>query len=165
MSYTKLERQPPLRDKALAHEERGPGLYDDGEVAVRLDSGHYVAASVSWRVLDNGGGVAFEACARWIHGDGATRLDRHGQHVKRSLTYNVPAPRVAELGLQAIAREMLHAVLGEPPTMRALGDGSGETLPLIPWSDESRLNANIRQAIALTAETAPRMDAAALLGL
>lgn len=171
MSYTKLEPQPPLRDPALAYEEPGPGLYDDGEVALRLDSGHYVVVSVTPKALENGAGVAFLAVARWTAKDGTTRLDGHRQHVERQFTDSAPAKRLSEIGkgdlaagIAAFGREMIHALLGEPPTMRTL-DGSGESLPLVPWDDEVRMNVDIRIAIAVAAESDPRAPAAEMLGL
>jgi hypothetical protein len=158
MSYELLDPQPELRAEDLAWEKAGPGLYDDGEVALRLDDGTIVAVSVTPRWLENGGGVAFAAYARWIDEDGATHLDPHGQHTETVMTDNVPAPEIERLTLPAIARELLLAVLGEPAT---LIDGR----PLLAWSDEVRLNASIRKAISLSLQTGPKVSAADFLEL
>lgn len=151
MGYTRIHEQPASRDPALAYEERGPGLYTD-ETAYALDGGEKVAVSVASRRLENGGGVVFQAWARWIEPDGTTKLDADGQEVETTFQHTADAGMVDNLTIPVIAKEMLLAVLGEPATTREL---DGEKIPLVAWGNDLRLDVSIRNACRVAKETGP----------
>lgn len=168
MSYTKLAEQPGPRAGDLEGTDLGPGLFPN-ETALRLETGHYVAVSVATRWLEGGHGVAFTACARWITGEGETRTGPEGQHVKVEFSHHAAAETVPEVyTVEQIARELLLAVLGEPPTMVDLSVAEGEApqqQPLIPLSEQVRAAASIRNAITAATATAAAADPGALLGV
>lgn len=163
MSYTLLNPQPGPRDAELDWNDAGPGLYPD-ESALTLEDGTLVAVSVVPKWLENGAGVAFTGWARWMNEDGSTRLCEHGQHIESSVSYTASAPQVAELGVPAIAKELLLVLLGEPLTQQTLDDDTD--MDLIPWSPEFNLNASIRHAITAVEHTGPvAINPANILGL
>lgn len=165
MSYIALAPQPGARDPALGPDEVGPGLYP-GETALALDSGECVAVSVTPRWLENNAGVAFQAWARWIEADGATKLI-DGQHVETAFTHTGSATEVADRTVAALAKEMLLIVLGETATRITIDDGAGGSMEvdLIPLGEQVRLNVSIRRAIACAEAAAAAGDPATLLGL
>lgn len=152
----------PAEDGVAPYDIVAPGLYPD-ESAVVLDEGSAVAVSVERRRLPTGAGVAFTAWARWIEGDGATMLDAHGQEVETIATWTADPPTLDRHGADALAREMLLAVLGEAPTLLPPGpDLELPERPVIAWTDEWRANVSVRAAIACCRPPASP-DAAALL--
>jgi hypothetical protein len=152
MSYTLLSPQPAQRDSSLADDEIGPGLYPD-EAAVELDDGSLVAVSAVAKWQENGAGVILTGCARHIDADGTTHLCPYGAHVETSFSHTAGAGQVAQVGVDAIAKEMMLAMLGEPLT------------GLVQWSPELLTNVSIRAAIAAVASTGPTaINPASLLG-
>jgi hypothetical protein len=149
MSYEKAERPPS-------------GLAAD-EAAAMLDGGHLVAVAVSSRWLSNNAGILIVARARWIDEDGAPRSCPHGQEIVTEAAHSADAASVQAHGVAALCREMMLAVLGEPPTLvqRQGEDGAFEA-PMLLHSPEWRLNASIRHAIDTASATAP-VHVAALL--
>lgn len=139
MGYTKLKTQPA-------------SLFV-GETAIQLDDGTTVAVAVEPTWLENGAGVSFLATARHIDAEGATQLGPHGQYLRTGFTFTAdPSQAASKKQISAIAKEMLFALLGEPPTMRTI---KGVEIPLLALSDEVRANANIRQHITVAAATGP----------
>jgi hypothetical protein len=144
--------------------ERPEGLAA-GEAAVVLAGGETAAVSVSSRWLENGGGVAFVAGARWIDPDGVTRLCPNGQQIRVEATHSADPHSVREFGVDAISRELLLAVLGEDPTLiERMGEGGAFEAPMLMHGEEWRMNASIRHAIDTASATAPRHAAALLFG-
>jgi hypothetical protein len=145
-------------------DERPAGL-SDGEAAIMLDGGQMVAVSVTSRWLENGAGVAFLASARWIEADGRTLSCPNGQPVRTEATHNADPHTVRVHGVDAIAKELLLAVLGEPQTiLERAGEGGGFEAPMLMHGDQWRMNASIRHAIDAAAATAPRHAATLLFG-
>lgn len=130
----------------VPYDELADGLYPD-EAAYQIDNDR-VAVSVDRQRLANGGGAVFTAWARWIDAKGRTRTDPHGQEVEIEVRHTANAERLAEMGADVVAAEMLRLVLGEATA--------------IPWSDEMRANSSIREAIKLSCHSASP-DPAALL--
>lgn len=191
MAFKKLTKQPPHRSEALAWGDNGPGLHGD-EVAVQLDTGERVAVSVEPKWEPNNTGLALHAWARLIHADGSSfedptgAVDADGRPIvfETSVTMNVPASFVELYGEKALGREMMLAVLGEPPTMvkvavdkkKAAADAAaapaGTVLQpaaaeqaIIPMSEEARRNASIRSAIATMKIATGGINPADALGL
>lgn len=160
MSFTLITPQPAPRSSALDYDDVGPGLYA-GETALELDTGDLVAVSVESQWLENGAGVAFKSCARWINADGSTRLCPNDCHIETNASHTADAVSVQAHGVAALGKEMLLLVLGEEPTLITI---DGEEVPIIGWSADVRLNASIRHALACSAETGTS-DPATLLGL
>lgn len=98
-----------------------------GEVALELDDGSIVASSVTPTVSSNNVNVTFT---------GKVRCLTTGAEV--SFTHREQAPRVLALGYDAIAKDILLALLGEP-----------NPNPTISWSSGFKEQVNIRNAIAL----------------
>lgn len=84
------------------------------ETVVELDTGALVAASCSRKRV--AAGVAYHARARAIDAEGLPILLPDGRPVDTEMKHSVSAARMEELGDDAIARECLLAVLGEPVT-------------------------------------------------
>ena len=167
MAYSLLTPQPGPRDESLSWDDLGPGLYED-ETALVLDSNELIAVSVVPKWLENGGGVSFKGWARWMEPNGQTRLCAHGQHIVTSFSCNVDAVLIEQHGVEFIAKELLHALLGEPLTTFESQDqeGNAVTLNTLMWSDEVLLNASIRHALQSVSHTGPMaINAANILGL
>ena len=171
MAFTKMDPQPERRDPTLNADTIAPGLYP-GEVAVRIDMvlplNPPIAVSAEPKRLANGAGVAVTAKARWIRSDGQSRVDKHRQEIATSTSANF-GPHEARLhGARALAKELLLLLLGEPAQLMKsvpLEGGGTSERPVLDVSDEVRLNASIREAIASVADTGPEEDAAAILGI
>lgn len=150
MTYSKLDPQPA-------------GL-SANETALQLDDGTLVAVAVVPTWLPNGAGVAFAGTARHIIADGTTQACPQGQDVQTGFTHAATvtdADTSDKIG--AIAKEILLAMLGEPPTMTTV---NGEEVPALPLSDEVRSNVNIRLHAAIAASTGTgAIDPATVLGL
>jgi hypothetical protein len=118
--------------------------------------------------LVNGGGVSIKAWARWIEADGTSKIDGFGNDVELDFIHNADAITVDTYGIDALTRECLLAMLGEPLTLRDVPVGEGEEplrMPILGWSDEFLLNVNIKVAIANANVATPLADAAGLLDL
>lgn len=166
MAFTKIDPQPEPRAAELADGAAGPGLYE-GEVALELDDGRRVAAGVETSWLPNNGGVGFYAWARWIEDDGASRITPQGRPAEIDFRYTADAGLIAAAGgVDAIARELLLAVLGEEGgTREAPAEGGGTAaVPVLDLGEAVRRNISVRAAIAAIASSGP-MPAAGLLGL
>lgn len=118
------------------------------ETVVQLDTGALVAASCTRKRVD--AGVAYHAIARAIDTAGLPILLPDGRPVLTELKHSVTAARMEELGDDAIARECLLAVLGEPVT------------GLFPWPDVVLTGVSIRISLQAAAVAGPA-DAGALL--
>lgn len=164
MAYTLMTPQPAQRAAELDYDDVGPGLYND-ETALALDEDTFVAVSVVPKWLENGGGVAFTGYARWINEDGSTHLSQYDQHIETNLNFTADAPTVQKWGVNAIAKEIILAMLGEEPTLVVHEEGAEER-PLINWSSDMKLNVNIRYQIECVEQTGPTaIDAGNILGL
>lgn len=193
MGFTKMNPQPGPRDEELldrepVRDEQGkiiadapydtaaPGLYPN-EIAVELDTGEFIAVEVETPWLGNNMGIELHAFARLIEPDGTTKLTPKGQHVEVEIRHNVESPKVERFGREALAKEMLLLVLGEPLTVveyvnppiaeedKPIGWTETFEAPMIPWSPEFCLNASIRSALAASASDADELDPGALLDL
>lgn len=159
-----------------------PGLYP-GEIALRLDSGHYVAVDVQYERIETGEGAALLACARWIDGTGQTKTDAADKHIEGVYPHSVKQEVIEKHGMDAIRRAMLLAVLGEEPELvdieapvdlpaldisqipvGTILEPAKTKAPILDLSPEVRRSVSIREAIKLAA-VAPLGDVAALLDL
>jgi len=138
-----------------------------GETAVRLDTGDHVAVSVRAERNSNGSGSTFFVAARWVDAAGATMTDNNRQRVVTSASSNVPADQVARHGEAAYAREMLllalgeeadahveavvdleaHAALADQLPAGFTADPTADRLPLLPLPAADRLHVSIVHAI------------------
>jgi hypothetical protein len=139
MGYKVASKQPPKRDPKLHYDDVAPGLYDDDEVLVELGT---LTATVSYTTewLENGAGVSIKGVARWCKADGTTILTEDGQHVESYAQYTVNPVLVRDHGVEALAKEVLLALMGEPPQLKV------EQGPIVAFSEEARLNMSIRNA-------------------
>lgn len=167
MAYEALIPPPKPRDTKLGDDERAPGLYP-GELALKLDDGTLVAASVDQTWLANGAGVNFKACARWIDADGATHLCEQGQHVETLASHSATVEEVTAYGIETLALEALLLVLGEPARLMKdvpeEGGGSSQR-PVFDVPDETRASVDVRKAAAIVAATPAQADIGALVAL
>ena len=157
MAYTIVDPQPPLRDSSLSWGDVGPGLYNDGEVLVSLDT-HFAAASVKTQWLDSGAGASLTAVARWCDATGQTQLCPDGCHVETTFSHTADPSIIASYGIAALAKDMLLLVLGEEP-LTLTADGS----PLINLSEDVKLNIGIRHAISIVEATSSLANSKVLL--
>lgn len=167
MMYTILKKQLPLRDTTLDYDTVAPGLYE-GETAVQLDTGERVAVAVSSRWLQNGAGVSFKGWGRQITEDGSTMIGPEGQEIATQFVHSESPVTVDKFGLDAISKETLMAILGEMPTIVEWPSAPGEDvvkMPMVNWSEELKLNVNIRVAIAHAKQTNPLHDVTSLLAI
>lgn len=137
------------------------------EVVIQLDGDIVAVTSGVPRWLPNNAGVVFEASGRWIEEDGTTKLSPHGDPVVTTMTHCADAISTATYGADVIARELLLALLGEPPeamkdvlitggpqfapgqNIESITSSDVEpTKPILDLSPEVRLNASIRHAVA-----------------
>lgn len=116
----------------------------DGESAIELDTGELVAVVCNRFVA--GGRIQFSGSARAINSDGSSILDGDGKAVERRFPYSDPRPVLVD----AIARDVLLALLGERPE-------------LVAWSDQALQDVSIRQAIALANINIGAIDASSVL--
>lgn len=119
-----------------------------GEIAVELDTGDIVAVACIRKRVD--AGVCYHATARAIEADGTARLYPNGAPLETAMKHSVSVERVETLTDDAIARECLLAVLGEPPQ------------GLFGWSDVNLSAWSIRVSIA-AASVSGAADAGAVL--
>lgn len=119
-----------------------------GETVVELDTGALVAASCTRKRV--AAGVAYHAKAHAIDADGHQVTLPDGRPVVTELKHSVSAARMEELGDDAIARECLLAVLGEPVT------------GLFAWPDVVLTGVSLRISLQAATVAGPA-DAGALL--
>lgn len=175
MSYTILDPQPPARSAELEADEIGPGLYP-GEIAVDLGDGYLAAAAVEVERLRNGEGVVLTARARAIEADGTSMPCARLDEIATAMTHRASVAELERDGIDALAREALLIVLGEPPTMVTRDnppppdpqdppEGWTEEYEaeLLPISDLARQQASIRHAIEVAEAILAASDPAALL--
>jgi len=118
----------------------------DGEQVVELDTGALVATSCTRERVATG--VAFRAKARAIGPDGAEVQDAMGRAVVTELSHVAPVAVVEAETADAIARDCLLAVLGEPVTR--------------PWADVLLSSVSIRVSLAAAPISGP-VNAGAVL--
>lgn len=92
--------------------EQPEGLRD-GETAVLLDSNILIAVKVTPEYLPQGQGVAVHAEARWIEADGTSK-EANGVEVTSGLDSTFDNHFLTTYGLNALTKEVLLTVLGEP---------------------------------------------------
>lgn len=107
------------------------------ETVVQLDTGALAAVSCTRKRVD--AGVAYHAIARAISASGLPVLLPDGRPVRTEHKHTVTAGRMEELGDDAIARECLLAVLGEPIT------------GLFPWPDVVLTGISLRISVQAAA--------------
>lgn len=150
MSYTKVSPQPQLRDPNN-DDIAAPGLYPS-EVAVQLDTGEYVAVYVERTWQENNAGLAFYTSARLINADGSTKLCVAGKEIVIEVRTASVQKDIQDYGADALTKEHVLAVLGEPTTQVPVPDGQpGETMSMMRWDANFLANISIRQAIAAVA--------------
>ncbi len=115
-----------------------------GEQAVELDDGTLVAVQCA-RAVD-ASRIQFSASARVIDAAGTPVKDSSGTALARTLTHSDTNATRAD----AVARDCLLAVLGEPPQT-------------VQWGTQYLLDVSIRQALALATINPGAADAASLL--
>lgn len=117
-----------------------------GDQVVELDTGHLVAIGCA-RARD-GSSLVLRARACVIDDHGATISDGQGRPISVVHAHTATADALALHGADALARDCLMLVLGEPTEL--------------PFTQEARTAASIRSAIA-AAEHEGEVDAGALL--
>jgi hypothetical protein len=119
-----------------------------GEIAVELDTGDLVAVGCNRKRVDYG--VCYHATARAINVDGTARTYPTGALLQTAMKHSVSVDRVDTLTDDAIARECMFAVLGEP------------LAGLFAWSDVNLSAWSIRVSIS-AAQVSGDADAGAVL--
>ena len=119
-----------------------------GEIAVEMDTGDYVAVSCTRKRVDQG--ICYHATARAIESDGTARLFPNGAPIETAMKHGVSVERMETLTDDAIAKECLLAVMGEP------------LQGLFAWSDVNLSAWSIRISIA-AADVSGTADAASVL--
>lgn len=120
----------------------------DGEIGIELDTGDIIAVSCIRKRVDSG--VCYNAKARAINADGTARAYPDGRLLETEMKHSVSVERVETLTDDAIARECLLAVLGEP------------LQGLFGWADVNLSAWSIRVSIAAAAVSGAA-DAGAVL--
>lgn len=116
MGYKVAKVEIGPRDASLAWGDPGPGLHAD-ESVLELEGGQLVAVSVETKWPENNSGLALHGWARLIQADGASKTDPEGKVIETSISVNCDQQLVDAHGAKKLAKEVLLAVLGEPPTM------------------------------------------------
>ncbi len=129
-----------------------PANCADNETALNVDSSTIIAVSVVPKWLDNGAGMSFSGTCRLIDDAGNTQIDGHGQEITTALNHSSDHNEVDTLGVDTIAQQISFALIGQPLTTRVV---DGETVPLIPFSDDALANANIQKAKTVAAMSNP----------
>lgn len=124
-----------------------------GELAVELPGAGFAAVRCDRKRVDSG--IAYHPQARAITEEGAQVLDARGQPIVTETKHTAPMDQVERIGDDAIARECMLLVLGEPLT--PVGDGT-----LIRWADTTISGCSLRVSIAAAAVAGPA-DAGAVL--
>lgn len=128
----------------MSYEKREDILGEPGEQVVQLDDGALVAVRCTRAV--QGGLILFAGQARAIDEAGSTLIGLDGAPIVRRLSHNDRNATRAD----AVARDCLLAMLGEPPQT-------------VAWGDQYLLDVSIRQAIALASILPGAVDAAGVL--
>lgn len=142
MSYTKVTLTPAQQALLLPN-----------EIAVKLDTGDFIAVGIHLSVQGNSGNGVVKATARAVNTDGSARLDANGQAIASALSHTTNIAEVTSVGgIGALEKLVAMAVLGEP------------TAPL--WQDPLHAtmlaNASIRTYLTSAANAGP-VNAGALL--
>lgn len=133
----------------MSYEKRNDVPVAEGETAVELSpSGDLVAVSCTRKRVDQG--VSYHAIARAVNADGTARTYPDGRLLQTAMKHGVPVGMVDQLTDDAITRECLLAVLGEP------------TQGLFAWADVNLSAWSIRISIAAAAVSGAA-DAGAVL--
>lgn len=107
------------------YDQVAPGLYPDEHIA-ELDSGEWIAISVSTSRMKSGGGMEFLGWARVINEDGSTKIDKSGEEMELQCNHPVTAAALQiletdeETAQARVTREIMLMMLGEPPTLRPI---------------------------------------------
>lgn len=125
----------------------------DHEVVVQLDSGDYVAVCCACSVEPSSGNAVIKAAARVVDGTGADALDADGGAMKTSFSHTSSPQEASELGIPALQKISMMAVLGE--STAPMFQDPIHAVELINWS--------IRTNIASSAHAGPVTDPGALL--
>lgn len=155
MAYTKILPADPQPDPEVPEGVSGaalPVLLDTGEwiapdeVGVLLDTGERVAVSCVVTARDYGAqSVTLLTSARLLTADGGTAIDlaQNPAHVHTEWRHTASLSQMDRAGgLDALRRDCILAVLGEPPL--AMADGA----PVLLLPAEMLLQISIRSAIA-----------------
>ncbi len=158
MSYVRVTETAELANFTVPDPDTGEpvSVIAPDEVLLSLDSGEYVAASVSAYRTEHTGGRTIAGHVRWLSSDGQLMTDALNRPVLSQFTHTASIGHIESLGEPAIKREILLMLLGEPPTLFG-GD------PIIRWPDEVRSGASIRSAIASAQFEGPQYDVQTLL--
>jgi hypothetical protein len=148
VAYQIAKTQPPAREPSLSWDTAAPGLYqEDEELLVELDGGHAVVSVVpTW--IEGNQGVSLMGVGRLTNEEGETILC-HGLHVESAVTATVTLVDIEKHGINALKKEVLLALLGEPPALTKEIEVTGKEpviVPVLGFSDQVRLNASIRHA-------------------
>jgi hypothetical protein len=118
------------------------------ETVVQLDTGDLVAVSCNSKRVD--AGVSYRPRARAIDAQGDPLNWPDGRPIETGFTHNTTVERVEALGQEAVNRECMLAVLGEP------------VQGLFRWSDILLSGQSIRVSIAAAAVVGPADPGAVL---
>lgn len=136
----------------MAYEKQTDITCADAEIVVKLlDSDDLVAVQCTTSRNPDSNMSLFIPAARWIDEQGATQVDGGGRNVATVKTLSMSPADVNRLGADAVVKECLLLVLGEPLT----ADPSVEGATLLRWSDDVVAQCSIRNAIAAARVSAP----------
>jgi len=119
-----------------------------GETVCQLDTGELVAVRCDVDVQDDK--IRFRAAGRVIDESGAPVLDNSGRAIARSFPFPVPTSVATAEGVEAIARQCLMCILGEPGTRPG-------------WNQSFLDSYNVRLALAAASVEPGPVDAGAVL--
>src|SRR5690242_12424358 len=103
MSYVKVTMTPAQQALLLP-----------GEIAVKLDTGDYVAVGIHVSVEGTSGCGVVKATARVVNTDGSARLDANGQPIASALSHTTNIDEVTSVGgIGPLEKLVAMAVLGE----------------------------------------------------
>lgn len=107
MAYTKVDQTPFAANLDASI----------GEFVVQLtDTQNYIAVSCASQIEPMSGFLAFKAKARVVNNDGTPSLDTLGKVIESTFSHTTNADEVASIGVAALQKDCLLAVLGEPTT-------------------------------------------------
>lgn len=159
----KLKAKQPAKAKEGAERTKGPAVnhgpgLNDGETALELDSGETVSLVIETERQPHGAGLVFIAVTRVLNADGSTAVDDAGGPIFTEFRHTADARQIDELGVDAIAKEMALAILGEPPSKKGVDD-------LIPWSVGLKLNVSVRNVNKLARSSGRAVDLKSVLSI
>jgi hypothetical protein len=149
VAFKIAKKQPKARAADLPVEHPAAGLFD-GEVMVDLGNGKHAALYVEHNWQKTGNGIAFMGMARWCDADGQTHLTPNGEHVETRFPWSVDAFTVQQYGgddLAPLKKEVLLALMGEPPELMLPVGEDQPPAPLLDISPTVRASVSIRHAI------------------